>query len=258
MYDNGGWNALYLENHDQARTISRWASDKPEFRQEAAKMFATFLGLQSGTLFIYQGQELGMSNIPSDWEMEEFKDLETLNHWHELCETQPDNEDAKALAKLQYHTKSRDNARTPMQWSTDKHAGFTVGQPWFRVNDTYTECNAAAQVGVFGSPFEHWSAILRLRKEMADVFVYGDFEMVDAEHEHVFAYTRSYHGESVLVVCNFRERSMEWKLPLGLSITRGESSLISTYGDLTLDAGTVSLRPFEAFACTQSRVSSRL
>jgi glycosidase len=258
MYDNGGWNALYLENHDQARTISRWGSDKPQFRREAAKMFATFLGLQSGTLFIYQGQELGMSNIPSDWEMEEFRDLETLNHWHELCKTQPDDDDAKALAKLQYHTKSRDNARTPMQWSTDKHAGFTSGQPWFRVNDTYTECNAAAQVGVSGSPFEYWSAILLLRKEMADIFVYGDFEMVDAEHEDVFAYTRSYNGESVLVVCNFRELPVEWKSPLGLHSARREHLLISTYGDLLLTADTVSLRPFEAFACAQSRVISRL
>jgi glycosidase len=221
-------------------------------------MFATFLGLQSGTLFIYQGQELGMSNIPTEWEMNEFRDLETLNHWHELCETRPDDDDAKALAKLQYHTKSRDNARTPMQWSTDKHAGFTSGHPWFRVNDTYTECNAAAQVGVSGSPFEHWSAILRLRKEMANMFVYGDFEMVDAEHEDVFAYTRSYSGESILVVCNFRERPVDWKLPLGMHGVKREQLLISTYGDLLSDADTVVLRPFEAFAYAQPRVSSRL
>jgi len=129
MYDNGGWNTLYLENHDQARTISRWGSDKPEYWRDAAKMFATFLGLQSGTLFIYQGQELGMSNIPSDWGMDEFRDLETLNHWHELCESRPDEDHAKALAKLQYHTKSRDNARTPMQWTNGTHTGFTNRQP---------------------------------------------------------------------------------------------------------------------------------
>jgi glycosidase len=145
-----------------------------------------------------------------------------------------------------------------MQWSTDKHAGFTSGQPWFRVNDTYTECNAAAQVGVSGSPFEHWSAILRLRKELADVFVYGDFEMVDAEHDDVFAYTRSYNGESVLVVCNFRDRPTEWKLPLSSHGARREHLMISTHGDIILDADAVSLRPFEAFACAQLRASSRL
>ena len=145
-----------------------------------------------------------------------------------------------------------------MQWSTDEHAGFTTGQPWFRVNDTYTECNAVAQVGTIGSPFEHWSAILRLRKDMADMFVYGDFEMVDAENEDVFAYTRSYNGESVLVVCNFRERAVEWNSSSSLHGARREHLLISTYGDLLLEADTVLLRPFEAFACAQFRGNSRL
>lgn len=258
MYENGGWNALYLENHDQARTISRWGSDKPEFRQAAAKMFATFLGLQSGTLFLYQGQELGMSNIPSDWEMEEFHDLETLNHWKELCEV--GDEEARALAKAQYHIKSRDNARTPMQWSTERHAGFTSGQPWFRVNDSYTLCNAATQVGVAESPFEYWADVLRLRKQMMDVFVYGNFEMVDAANEDVFAYTRDFKGDSVLVVCNFRERDIQWSIPSGLHSPREDELLISTHGSVMSSPGAhaVSLRPFEAFACTFGRPSSRL
>lgn len=258
MYENGGWNALYLENHDQARTVSRWGSDKPEFRQLAAKMFATFVGLQSGTLFIYQGQELGMTNIPSHWEMEEFRDLETLNHWDELCQTRPDDEDAKALAKVQYHTKSRDNARTPMQWSTDSHAGFTSGKPWFRVNDTFRECNAAAQVGVPGSPFEYWAAILRLRRELASVFVYGDFEMIDAGHEDVFAYTRTFGGESVLVVSNFREHAVDWVLPSAIVSPKQEDMLISTYGSVQSSRDSVALRPFEAFASRQVRLNSRL
>ncbi|GAB1742541.1 hypothetical protein NU219Hw_g8082t1 [Hortaea werneckii] len=258
MYDNQGWNALYLENHDQARTISRWASDKPEFRQQAAKMFATFLGLQSGTLFLYQGQELGMSNIPSDWSMEEFRDLETLNHWEELCAARPQDEDAKALAKRQYHAKSRDNARTPMQWSNDRHAGFTTGDPWFRVNDTYHQCNADNQVGDPGSPFEHWAAILRLRKSMVDVLVYGSFEMLDAENGDAFAYSRSFHGESIMVVCNFRALSVEWSIPFGTRSPKDETVLISTHGEIYATSRSVSLRPFESFACTQSRVSSRL
>lgn len=258
MYDNGGWNALYLENHDQARTVSRWGSDKPELRQAAAKMFATFLGLQSGTLFLYQGQELGMSNIPSDWGMEEFRDLETLNHWKELCDI--GDEDAKALAKTQYHIKSRDNARTPMQWSTDRHAGFTSGEPWFRVNDSYSTCNAATQVGSAESPFEHWAEILRLRKNLVDIFVYGNFEMVDAANDDVFAYRRTHNGDSVLVVCNFREKETQWLLPSGVQSPRDEDLLISTHGGVvpTSSVHTLSLRPFEALAYAPSRPSSRL
>ena len=258
MYENQGWNALYLENHDQARTISRWASDKPEFRQQAAKMFATFLGLQSGTLFLYQGQELGMSSIPSDWSMDEFKDLETLNHWKELCSARPQDEEAKALAKSQYHAKSRDNARTPMQWSNDRHAGFTTGNPWFRVNDTYNQCNAHDQVGHPDSPFEYWAAILRLRKRKVDVLVYGSFEMLDGDNEDVFAYRRSFHGESIMVVCNFRAVSIEWGIPSGTRSPKDETVLLSTHGEVHSTSKSVSLRPFESFVCTQSGISSRL
>lgn len=136
MYTNHGWNALYLENHDQARTVSRWASDKPEFRELAAKMFATFLCLQSGTVFVYQGQELGMKNMPEEWDIQEYRDLETLNHWEEyVClimmmhivyanliirlKEKPDiTEKDLVIAKHEYHKKSRDHARTPVQVST--------------------------------------------------------------------------------------------------------------------------------------------
>jgi maltooligosyltrehalose synthase len=114
------------------------------------------------------------------------------------------------------------------------------------------------QVGVSGSPFEHWSSILRLRKTMADMFVYGDFSMVDAEHDDVFAYSRSFNGKSVLVICNFRERLVEWTLPLGLRGAKKEQVLISTHDDVLLEDDAVLLRPFEAFACVQSRLSSRL
>ena len=257
MFDNGGWNALYLENHDQARTVSRWGSDEPEYQQAAAKMFATFLGLQSGTVFLYQGQELGMSNIPDHWEMEEFRDLETLNHWQEVCETQPTDQ-FKRSVKQQYHMKSRDNARTPMQWSSDLNAGFTHGKPWFRVNDAYPQCNARRQVGIEGSPFEHWAAILRLRKALPDVFVYGDFRLVDDANQDVFAYKRSYGDEVVLVVCNFRQHAVKWDVLGGELRVRPEDILISSHGDVVVSQGTIELRPFESFACVQRRGVSSL
>ncbi|KAG9524747.1 glycoside hydrolase family 13 protein, partial [Aureobasidium melanogenum] len=253
MYGSGGWNALYLENHDQPRTVSRWASDRPEHRTLAAKMFATFLGLQSGTVFIYQGQELGMTNIPEHWRMDEFRDLETLNHWNELCEVRPYDKGLQSITKRQYHIKSRDNARTPMQWTADRHAGFTTGEPWFRVNDTYDTCNAESQVGIEGSPFEYWRSILALRKQMLDVFVYGDFQMVDTEHENVFAYKRSFKEQSVLVVCNFRQHDVDWKLPADFST---KNLLISNHDSVDVREGVVKLRPFEAFAVAQGKLFS--
>jgi glycosidase len=252
MYGNGGWNALYLENHDQPRTVSRWASDSPEHRTLAAKMFATFLGLQSGTVFLYQGQELGMSNIPEHWNIAEFRDLETLNHWNELCEVRPDDKDLQSITKQQYHIKSRDNARTPMQWTADRHAGFTTGEPWFRVNDTYDACNAEAQVGVSGSSFEYWRSILSLRKQILDVFVYGAFQMVDTEHEDIFAYERTFKGQSVLVVCNFRQHTVDWVLPAGFNV---KDQLISNYDGVEAHESLVRLRPFEAFAIVHKKVS---
>jgi glycosidase len=216
-------------------------------------MFATFLGLQSGTVFLYQGQELGMSNIPEHWDMDEFRDLETLNHWNEVCEVRPDDKDLQSITKQQYHIKSRDNARTPMQWTADRHAGFTTGEPWFRVNDTYSACNAEAQVGVQGSSFEYWRSILGLRKQMLDIFVYGDFQMVDTEHEDIFAYERSFKGQSVLVVCNFRQYEVDWILPAGFN-TR--NLLISNYNGVDAHESLVKLRPFEAFAIAQGKLIS--
>lgn len=257
MYQNHGWNALFLENHDQARTVSRWGSDKPQYREQAAKMFATFLGLQSGTVFLYQGQELGMSNIPDDWEMGEFRDLETLNHWQGLCEAQVDR-DSLHVAKKQYHLKSRDNARTPMQWSAEPKAGFTDGDPWFRVNDSYRQCNASSQVGVAGSPYEYWAAILRLRKTMPNVLVYGDFCLVDAENDDVLAYTRTAGDDSVLVACNFRERAVEWTVPRDVFVLSAKHVIASTYQDVHFGGGVVRLRPFEAFVCAKGRSYSRL
>ena len=258
MYENNGWNALFLENHDQSRTVSRWGSDLPQYRHLAAKMFATFLGLQSGTLFIYQGQELGMTNIPNEWPMDEFRDIETLNHWREICDTSPDEASLKAVAKTQYHLKSRDNARTPMQWSSERNAGFSSGQPWFRVNDTYTNCNAESQFGFADSSFEHWATILRLRKKMAEVFVYGDFAMVDAENEDIFAYTRSSQHESVMVVCNFRAYTVIWAMTSRTRRVQERDLLVSNYPGLSIIPHGVELRPFEAFVCRQTHTESRL
>ncbi|KAK9386687.1 glycoside hydrolase superfamily [Lipomyces mesembrius] len=116
MYEHHGWNALYLENHDQGRSVSRFASDRPEFRMHSAKMLATFLGLQSGTVFVYEGQELGMANMPKTWGIDRLKDLESINFYNEILESE-----------------CRDNSRTPMQWDSTPFAGFSTAQPWMEM-----------------------------------------------------------------------------------------------------------------------------
>lgn len=246
MIQNDGWNALYLENHDQSRSVSRWASDAPEHRIVAAKMFATFLALQSGTVYIYQGQELGMINMEKERDITEYKDLETLNYWHETLERYPDDKEWQQTVREEIQKKSRDNARTPMQWDDTKYGGFSTAEPWQREMKWYKEINAASQVGVKGSVFEHWASILSLRKTRKDIFIYGNFELVDKEHDDVFAYLRTYHEQKVLVVANMKKTPVTWKIPRGLRLA--EEVLTSNYEGIRERDGTVELRPFEAFA----------
>lgn len=180
-----------------------------------------------------------------------------------LQKSQPKDTALQTLTKSQYHLKSRDNARTPMQWDATAHAGFTTGHPWFRVHDSYPTCNAQAQVGVPSSPFEHWAQVLRLRKQMPDLFVYGRFEMVDAAHEDVFAYRRMFEGEGrgrqeAIVVCNFRRWDVVWAVPEGVRV-RNRGLLLSSYGKLQRRGdGLVVLRPFEAFVCLLDEPKGRL
>lgn len=224
MYDNGGWNALYLENHDQPRSVSRFASDDPAFRVQSAKMLAVFLGFQAGTPFIYQGQELGMHNIPGDWGMEEHKDVDCLNHWA-LLQADDSTDEAKAKAKArakravarrEYTKKSRDNARTPMQWDATPHAGFTQADatPWMRVHPNCAVINAEAEQADPDSVFHCWRRVLATRKEHKDAIVYGSFALVDEANEAVFSYCRtSAAGSVVLVVCSFTAETVRWKTP---------------------------------------------
>lgn len=251
MISNGGWNALYLENHDQGRVVSRFASDAPEFRALSGKMLATFLALQSGTVFVYQGQELAMANVPAEWTIDDFRDIETLNHWHELLAAYPDDKERQAVAMGEYRIKSRDNARTPMQWSKAAHAGFTTGEkPWINVHGDYETWNAEAQVSQPDSVYHHWATLLRLRRDRKDVFVYGDFNLVVTEHEDVFAYIRTSDGEgAALVVANFRAKTVSWRVPTEVELfVKDGKKVIGSYETASAVSGgdTIELRPFEA------------
>ncbi|KIL94554.1 hypothetical protein FAVG1_01485 [Fusarium avenaceum] len=245
MYDNEGWNALYLENHDQPRAISRFAFDDPKHRVASGKTIAIFLGFQSGTPFIYQGQEIGMTNVPKDWDLEEYKDLDCLRH---LDLHKNDDITARESYKVEYQKKSRDNARTPMQWDASPNAGFTTAdaKPWMRVNDNYKEVNAASQTSDPNSVYSCYRKVLQKRKEHVDVFVYGSFHLADDFHEKIFAYSRrADNGDTALVVCNFTSDTVAWTLP-----SKAREVLISSEGRTLEDVNSaeIKLAPCEAFA----------
>ncbi|KAL2855737.1 glycoside hydrolase superfamily [Aspergillus pseudodeflectus] len=254
MHDNHGWNAIYLENHDQGRSVSRFASDHPEYRELSAKLLATLLGCQSGTLFVYQGQELGMPNVPQDWPLDNYRDIETLNHWKELTARHPDNPNLHEAALAEYRLKSRDNSRTPMQWDDSPNAGFSVGTPWIPVQSNYTTLNAAAQARDPGSVYWYWSRMLALRKEYLDTLVYGSFALVDPDNREVFAFVRAPSSGSscrlrALIVLNFRPDEVSWTVP-PKAISSPGRVVLSNYperaGTALEPLGSVVLRPMEA------------
>ncbi|KAF1738832.1 Alpha-glucosidase [Beauveria bassiana] len=259
MYDNDGWNALYLENHDQPRAISRFASDAPEHRVASAKLIAIFMAFQAGTPFVYQGQEIGMTNVPKDWPMEEYQDIDCLNHWKLAADVETTSlykdsadEATKAAFKVEYQKKSRDNARTPMQWDDTPHGGFSTAKPWMRVHDNYPQVNAAAQVRDPASVYSAYREVLRQRKARKDVFVYGDFTLVDNDdeaHDKVLAYKRTAaNGDAALVVCNFSADAVTWELASTTNAPPREV-IVSPTGKTKADVGSkIDLGPYEAIA----------
>ena len=224
-----GWNSLFLENHDLPRIVSRWGNDG-EYREPSAKMLATLLfGLQ-GTPYIYQGQELGMTNVR--YPLEEYRDIETFGMYRK-CKALGWPEE-KILRSI--HARSRDNARTPMQWSGAENAGFTTGTPWLKVNPNYQTINADNQLSDPDSVFSYYQRLIRLRKGHP-VFREGTFRLVLADHEDIFAYTRTTATAQLLVVCNFRGADIEDPLAIG------ETPILCNYPDQPLLGR---LRPYEA------------
>ncbi|TAQ91228.1 hypothetical protein B7494_g438 [Chlorociboria aeruginascens] len=247
MYQNHGWNAIYLENHDQPRSNTRFTnSPAPEHQAQSAKMLAIFQGFQAGTPFIYQGQEIGMVNVPEEWEMEEYLDIDCLNHW-KLVNTPSTDEETKTAFKKQYLMKSRDNARTPMQWDSSPHAGFTIATPWMKVHPNHKTVNAKSQIHDPESVYSMWANVLDARKKNKDVLIYGNFELVDKQNTNIFAYKRqSDEGEPVIVACNFTPENVDWD-----GVQGGvKEVLVSNSGKKTDDfkEGKIALGPYEAFA----------
>lgn len=237
--DEDGWSALYFNNHDQGRVVSRWGNDK-QYRVESAKAFATVLHGLKGTPYVYQGEEIGMTNV-SGFQLEDYDDLEIHNAYQELVvenKTISAEDFMKAVEK-----KGRDNARTPMQWNDDKEAGFTDGTPWIKMNPDYQEINVAAALKDENSIFYHYKNLIDLRHQN-EILVHGDFQLLEEEHPHLFVYKRTYKQEEVIVVANISEQEETFALP---EQEKDWQLWLSSYEDSKQEVnGTVMLRPYEA------------
>ena len=233
------WNSLFWENHDQPRSISRYGNDSPEYREVSAKMLATCLHMMQGTPYVYQGEELGMTNVPFT-SIDQFRDLDSINAYRELVEEQKVFTSEEMMRYLCY--KSRDNARTPFQWDDSENAGFSTGTPWIMVNPNYKEINAKDQLERADSVFHYYQKLIRLRKEQ-EVIVYGTYDLLLPDSKEIYAYTRTLGEEKLLVVCNFYEPEVSFELPEEFA---GGTCLISNYPEVSLKAE-MKLRPYEAF-----------
>ncbi|WP_312692599.1 glycoside hydrolase family 13 protein [Caproiciproducens sp.] len=237
------WNSLYWSNHDQPRAVSRFGNDSnPIFWEKSAKMLATCLHMMQGTPFIYQGEELGMTNVTFE-NLKDYRDLETRNIFEELVHKQ--GMDAATVMKYLQHS-SRDNARTPMQWDDSPNAGFASAVPWISVNPNYLRINAKAEVKDQNSIYNYYKKLIQLRKEYP-VIIDGKYELIDESNKNVFAYTRTSDSQKLLVLCNFSEYPAEILLPADLE-SEYKDILISNYNNVHI-RNKMQLRPYEAVAC---------
>lgn len=232
------WNSLFWNNHDQPRAVSRFGDDRPQYREVSAKMLATCLHMMQGSPYIYQGEELGMTNYPFQ-SPDDFRDIESINAYKEWCES----------GRLPHETfwpcmtfKSRDNARTPMQWDDSPQAGFTAGTPWIPVNPNYREINAKSETANPASVFHYYKKLIALRKENP-IMVYGKYELLLEESEELFVYTRTLEQEKLLVVCNFTDKETPFTIP-GEFI--GMPCLISNLEN-GYEKQDITVKPYEAF-----------
>lgn len=231
------WNSLYWENHDQPRSVSRFGNDSDEYREISAKMLATCIHMMQGTPYVYQGEELGMTNCPFNT-LDNFRDLESINAFHELTEQGKMTEE-DMMAAISY--KGRDNARTPMQWDDSAYAGFSTANPWIMVNPNYTKINAKDQINREDSVFKYYQKLIKLRHE-SELIVYGTYDLILDDDKDIYAYIRTLGDEKLIVYCNFSENTREVEIPE--EFVNGKV-LISNYSDAKVNHK-ITLRPYEA------------
>ncbi|MCI9442288.1 MAG: alpha-glucosidase [Ruminococcus sp.] len=248
------WNSLFWENHDQPRCVSRFGNNGV-YREASAKMLATCLYMMQGTPYIYQGQELGMTNVPFE-NIEDFRDLDSINAYYELTGQGVFSKE-EMMRFLRY--KSRDNARTPFQWNDKENAGFTSGTPWIMVNPNYKEINAEEQLAREDSVFHYFQKLIRLRKEH-EVIVYGTYDLLLPDSKEIYAYTRTLGEQKLLVVCSFSAEQVDFEIPAEFlkgeiliqnyagSRVPGMDGLSSPESENVEQSGHMTLRPYEAIA----------
>lgn len=234
--DGKAWNSLYWNNHDRARAVSRFGNDSAEYRERSAKMLALTLHMMQGTPYIYQGEELGMTNAHFT-ELSQYQDIESLEAYHQFVDDEHLVDHATMMRYLA--TESRDNARTPMQWDSSKNSGFTEGKPWLELNANYPEINVEQEMKDPNSVLHFYQQLIELRHN-SDLIVYGNYIELDPDDEEVFAYKRQYQGRTMLVLSNFTDGTVTRDYPVPVD----DTLLISNYPD---DQGTT-LRPYESKA----------
>ena len=231
-----GWNALYIENHDQPRIVSRYGSER--FRVESAKMLAVMYMCQSGTPFIYQGQEIAMTNCPLD-DINDYVDVSTINVYNIVKKIVGEK---KALKMAHYA--SRDNARTVVQWSDRKNAGFTTAEkPWFTVNPNYTTINVASQEDDPDSVLNFYRKLIKFRKEN-DIVIYGSYKEHDHARNDLYAYSRYLDDKKMLVVCSFSDKNVRFDAPEGFELSEGKL-MLANYSPCGVVNNSFTLRPYE-------------
>ena len=231
-----GWNSLFWNNHDLPRIVSRWGNYR-EYRVESAKMLATLLHGMKGTPYIYQGEELGMTNVRFE-DINEYNDIETLNMYKDRISKGYSHDEIMASI----YAKGRDNARTPMQWDSTENAGFTTGKPWLKVNKNYKFINAEDCLQDKDSIFYHYKKLINIRKHN-DTIIYGDYKLLLPEDKNIFAYSRELNGDKMVVVCNFyhNEANLNFKEDFN-----NVEILLSNYKDSSILMKDLKLRPYEA------------
>lgn len=229
------WSTVFIENHDQPRSITRFGNEKA--RVETGKLLALLQSSLTGTLFIYQGQEIGMTNVPRSWKINEYLDINSINYYNQYKETV--SSDPKKLEELldKINLLARDNARTPVQWDSSANGGFTSGTPWMRVNDNYKEVNVADQVNDPDSLFSFWKKCLQVRKEYKELLIHGSFKILDFDNEKTFSYIKQSGEQKAYAVLNFSGELVKFD-----KLVDGKLTLINSTND---DIDESELKPYE-------------